>query len=237
MALKISNPERDLVPAYVPDGLPWGVVFLPIWLLLGVYVVLPEAGCCREDGTLHALGVAFLWLPLLAVFVCLCSRLTYQDARRGVGAWRAPPSALLSSSSPPPVDRPVRLAEMFVPLWLVELGNMAFTLLYLVVGLVRMRRGLLVSVSEHVHIFVSSWCFISPFVVLQALLAARDDGPGGPGATQRMPLQAAVAPLLFFLAWYAVLVLAFVCRARSPLQARRAQRRQQESGTRELFLI
>lgn len=226
VAMKLS--PNQAVQSHITRALPWGAVFLPVWILLIIYICMPYLGFCRRDATLHSLGTCFLWIPLTVLFTLLAVKLTYIDGQSGG----------TSSSSG---SSNVRLAEMFVPLWVVEIGNMLVSLVYLAFGAYKAACGLLgeTSLRDYFGVFLSSWLFLGPFVIFQALLAARDDGRSRDlsGDTEPLSLQATVAPMLLLLAWYSFFVIFVTYRLRTPLQVRRDALRVLDSGLRELFLI
>eukprot|EP01032_Pedospumella_encystans_P014369 gene14369-16506_t len=163
--------------------LPWPVVFIPIWLCLVLYCALPVFVRNIDAGAFLSLMCLFV-VPTLIFFVCLTVKLS--------GA---------QNNSP---QRKIRLALMLIPFWILEGVILLGSLLFLLIGIHRYRRGL-ERLWEYTAVFLVTWGTLLPFVLFQALLCARDDYQhdyyghsrrhAGPSATET------VAPVLILLGW------------------------------------
>ena len=94
----------------------WAAVLVPLWMFFGFFCVLP---CCQELGNFRMDPVVYLgcmvmfWVPFVVFFVSLAVKLQTRDSHR------------------------IRIALIFIPMWIIEGMVMLLNLFYLVVGIIR----------------------------------------------------------------------------------------------------
>lgn len=81
-------------------------------------------------------------------------------------------------------------------------------------------------------LFLSCWLLMAPFVIFQALIAARDDGH-----TSSVTHVGSVIPLLVLLGWVVLCSLGFVLRYRTPYQELQEFRMHAAAGTAVLYRV
>ena len=67
-----------LTPSSPVHLTPWGVVFLPVWVLFLSYLSRPCVQCSR-DKLVYFMILFFVWLPLLVLCICVTERLESVD--------------------------------------------------------------------------------------------------------------------------------------------------------------
>lgn len=200
------------VPSDVTQSLPWPLVFLPIWCLLLLYCITPAIRCINEISTFF-IGLITVWIPFFIFFVCLSIKLDGQEHHSIVGS-------------------KLRLALILMPFWLLEGAVLLSSLLFVIFGIYRFRRGFLERIDEHVGIFLSLWCLIMPFVIFQALISARDDG-----SPKDITAMQTVVPILIIVGVFALSLLILALRVRTPFQAAREEQERAVAGSRILFQV
>lgn len=103
--------------------LPWGVVFIPIWLCFALYCALPVAFRSIDPGAFVA-SIVLFYVPLFVFFVCLTVKLVGEQHHTG--------------------HRRIRLALMLIPFWILEALILLGSLMFLISGIDRYR-------GIHVH--------------------------------------------------------------------------------------
>jgi len=198
------------VPGSISKFLPWPLVFLPIWCLLALYCLAPLTRCITEPSTFF-IGLVTFWIPFFIFFVCLSIKLDGQERHKMVGS-------------------NIRLALIFMPFWLIEGAILITSLLFLLFGIYRLRRGLLERLDEHIGIFLTLWCLIIPFVIFQALLSAKDDG-----SSISIKAIQTVVPILIIIGFFMCSLITLAIRVRTPFQSAREEQERAVAGSRILF--
>ena len=93
----------------------WSAVLLPLWIILGFFCVLPccqDVGKFRMDPALYLGCMVLFWAPLVIFFVCLAVKLQTKNSH-------------------------IRVALMFVPLWIIEGIVILLNMFYLFAGIIR----------------------------------------------------------------------------------------------------
>ena len=107
LGLKLTT--SSAIPENFHDGLYWGVVFLPMWLLMILYLISPAIGAFSAGpGPFFGL-LTLVWVPMVILFVCLTVKLTGIENHKKEGR--------------------MRLALIMMPFWFLEglfmLGSLA----------------------------------------------------------------------------------------------------------------
>lgn len=118
--LQVMLIATKLSPSTPPDirnhYLPWGVVFIPIWIFFALYCALPIAFRNIDPGAFVA-SIMLLYIPLLVFFVCLAVKMTGVQHHSG--------------------HRRIRLALMLIPFWILQALILLGSLFFLVAGIHR----------------------------------------------------------------------------------------------------
>jgi hypothetical protein len=138
MALGVKVSTSDSIPESLHEGLSWGVVFLPIWLLFAIFLASPAFGIYSGPGPYLGL-LLVVWIPLFILFTCLTVKLTGIEEGEREGR--------------------MRLALFMMPFWLMEGVVMLGSLVVVVVGVHRY-----VPPSRVLH-FVRFSCTLFSFLV------------------------------------------------------------------------
>ena len=221
LALKLSDAtDAHVVPLSVPSSMPWGVVFLPVWLVAAGYLVLPCLGVYDRRSVSHVdryscssphfVFFVVAWLPLVTTMVIVTTRLAYEDKHKNH------PSAVAHEG-----DGNVSLRFAFIPLWFVELLFLALSLLNYLSAAYRRRRSEPGSpeaeeLTRARQAAISTWSFLGPITVFEALAAWDDHNSDMLSAVNHITV-----PLLVMFGWYALFLTAFAYRMQTPLQTRR----------------
>lgn len=96
VAVKLSV---HLTPSHILNQLHWGVVFLPLWLLLFMFCISPGIRFITDRALFFSLLI-LLWVPLFIISVCLVIKLDGEEHHNS--------------------HRHMRLALIFMPLWVIE---------------------------------------------------------------------------------------------------------------------
>lgn len=113
VATKLSpSTPQDMRDHY----LPWGVVFIPIWMFFTMYCMLPLAFRSIDPGAFVA-SILFFFIPTFVFFVCLTVKLAGEQHHSG--------------------HRRIRLALMLIPFWILEALILLGSLLFLISGIQR----------------------------------------------------------------------------------------------------
>jgi hypothetical protein len=96
IAVKLSV---HVTPAAIRHHLEWGIVFLPLWLLMAMYCISPLVRFITDRALYFSILIA-LWIPLCIIAVCLVVKLDGEDHHNRHGH--------------------MRLALIFMPLWVYE---------------------------------------------------------------------------------------------------------------------
>lgn len=196
------------VPQGFRDELSWGMVFIPIWLFFSMFWAL-QCTRFRMDLPAFLATLALLWTPFLVLFVCLTVKLDYNNNGKGA----------------------IRLALVLIPFFFFEAFFMLWSAVACFIAMLRYRRGLLDRVGEHVALFTVCWGVLSPIVIFQALLCARDDSQlhnrrAQPGATE------VVCPLLIVLGWMVLVAVVASSTYKTAFEDRRANALVESAGLR-----
>jgi hypothetical protein len=105
LAVKLSV---HVTPTKIRQHLEWGIVFLPLWLLMAMYCISPAIRFIT-DRALYFSILFFLWGPLFISGVCVGVMLDGEDHHNKEGN--------------------IRLALIFMPLWVIEGLMMVGTLI------------------------------------------------------------------------------------------------------------
>lgn len=141
-----GNPSSD----NLMKKMSWNIVFIPFWLLFGVYALIPAMKILSDLNGFVA-GLLLFWMPLFILIVSLGSKLTNDP------------------------DNHIRMSLILLPFWLIEGSVMFSSIAYLSVAIKRFRLGATESFNETIGVIVTSWTILSPFVVFQTLLCVKDD--------------------------------------------------------------
>jgi hypothetical protein len=166
------------------------------------------------DGGAYLAGLVLLWLPLLILFICLTVKLNGQDNHFYTA----------KSGS-------MRLALIFIPFWIIEASVMVGSLLFLIYGIIRLWDGYLARLDEHIGLFVTAWLTMAPFLILQALLSARDDGHTS------ISNASSVSSILIVFGWFCLMTVVFAIKYRTPFEDAREQAVQAAAGSVVLFEV
>ena len=101
-----------VTPHSILNNLEWGVVFLPVWCILTMFCMTPVVGLIRDKG-LFGLLTLVVWIPLFIILVCLVVKLDGEDNHTK--------------------EANIRLALIFMPLWIIE-GFVMLGTLTMVIG-------------------------------------------------------------------------------------------------------
>ena len=101
----------------VAEKLPWGIIFIPIWLLLTLYCLLPLHSGVNIDLAVFISTLLLLWAPLFILFVCLTLKLDGQEEDTE--------------------HADIRLALVLIPFWIFEGFIILISILFLIYGLIR----------------------------------------------------------------------------------------------------
>jgi hypothetical protein len=113
VAAKLSS---STPPSFRDHYLPWGVVFIPIWLCLLAYCAMPSFVQNLEPGVFMSFLCLFI-APVMIFFICLAVKLTGEQHHTKA--------------------RKIRLALMLIPFWILEALTLLGTLLFFFVGVIR----------------------------------------------------------------------------------------------------
>lgn len=116
------------------SDLSWGVVFLPSWVLLFLYLCLPFSGLITDDNSVvpYILGLLLAWIPFFVIMICITVKL----------------EALENNNNHE--EAGMKLELVFIPLWAMESVVVLGSLLSVVDTVVKYRRGLLGRVSDRI---------------------------------------------------------------------------------------
>lgn len=188
----------------------WATIFLPIWIAYALYGMLPVMIKLGEGFGGYIGGIILFWLPSLVFFICLTLKLSGIDKS----------------------DKKFSMKVIFFPFWLLEGIFMISTLFYLCFGCtnrqIRQDRSRL---DENIETFISTWITMSPFVIFQALISARDDNHNSVRTIDSM------VPILICVGWLFIASIVSVWRFRSPFDESRAAKKKEEAGKRILYTI
>lgn len=246
MALGVKISTSDTIPHTLHSGLHWGVVFLPIWILFALFLVSPALGIYSGPGPFLGLLLT-AWMPLFILFACLTVKLTGIEEHKREGR--------------------MRLALIMMPFWIMEGLILLGSLIMVVIGVHRLviydlsllvcdildryRQGFLErdSMLERVGVFAVFWILLSPFVIFQSFMSARDDETGD------LSLLEALSPLITIIGFAFLFSFIFASKFITPFevsyttislgqsdmslsfQQARAQREMDAAGTRVLFEV
>ena len=187
----------------IAQNLSWLEIFIPVWLSYFLYLCLPLYMSLREtDGHGGYIGgIIIFWLPSLVFFICLVVKLSGRDS--------------------------LHLKAIFMPFWILEGIFMMSTLIYLCIGCSSRQDN---RIDETIETFLSTWIIMSPFVIFQSLLSARDDG-------HNIRSIDAMIPILLCVGWLFLASIISVFRFRSPYDESHAARKNEEAGKRVLYNI
>ena len=152
--------------------------------------------------------MVFIWLPLFIFFACLTAKLSGEDSHNA--------------------NREMKLAAIFVPLWLIEMFFMASTLGFLLHGIVKYFNGIIERIDEHISLFGVCWAILTPFVIFQILMCVRDEQGNITAVDVCSPL------LVLFLVLF-LLALQYARCCKSAFDVIRETRREDDIGSRLLF--
>jgi hypothetical protein len=188
----------------------WATIFLPIWISYVLYAMLPVMIKLGEGFGGYVGGIILFWLPSLVFFICLTLKLSGIDKS----------------------DKKFSMKVIFFPFWLLEGIFMISTFFYLCFGCtnrqIRQDRSRL---DENIETFLSTWITMSPFVIFQALISARDDNSKSVRTIDSM------VPLLMCVGWLFIASIVSVWRFRSPFDESRAAKKKEDAGKRILYTI
>lgn len=189
----------------VASTLNWGTIFLPIWIAYVMYITLPLYLTFNRDGIGSWIGgIILLWIPTIVFMICLVIKLSNAETN----------------------NLKLSLKLIFFPFWLIEGIFMSSTLTFLVIGCIGQD-----NLHENTETFLSTWLTLSPFVIFQALLSARDDN------RESVKTIDALVPLLICVAWLFLVSLVSVCNFRSSYDETRMRKRQEESGKKIVWTL
>jgi len=211
IVLKISTYQ----PINILERVNWAIILLPLWLFLALFCSVP---CFQRYAGFHMRSQGYLmcmfifWIPVTIFFVCLSVKLQTNDHR-------------------------LQIALILMPFWIIEGIALLCSLIFLIFGIIRLRRGFLDRIDEHIAITAIVWGVLTPLIIIQALLSVRDDNYSkAPSHAAKHPTATETfSPLLVVFALLTVFAGIYSFTTKTPFQEAREQTFEYASGLRVII--
>ena len=205
----------------------WAFVFFPAWLILFLFCTTPCVGLIEDAGMFVLVGVLG-WVPAFTLFLCLTLRLAAVEGQ-----------PLASGSFH---YENIRMAAMFIPLWIIEGVAMLAALIFFCLAIYRHRLGYEDAyVWETGGVFGLSWCVLGLLLAFQIMLCLRVDGDGvdeyKPEDYVHLSAMDIVSPLCVLIGWLLVAVLVVLALFETPFQKFRRERLRDSAGLVKVFNV